>query len=78
LVISLPTRNSANFLERKNERLLNQLMPDWTRRATASPDAMLATMLLASDGGLTLLQYQAASSAATTKPTTKPRVYIVH
>jgi hypothetical protein len=81
LVVSLPSRSTASFMERKNERLMNQLMPEWTRRLAQSPDTMLPTMLLIGDGGVTLLQYQpaaAVTSKPTTGPATKPRVYIVN
>jgi hypothetical protein len=80
LVVSLPSRSTASFLERKNERLLSQLAPEWNKRLAQSPDAMLSTMLLVGDGGMSLFQIQPANAAATkpaTAPTTK-RVYIVH
>ena len=78
LVISLPSRTTANFLERKNEKLFNRLLPDWTRRYAAVNEPMISTLILAGDGGLTLLEYKAPSTKPATAPATKPRVYIVN
>ena len=78
LVISLPSRTTVNFLERKNEKLLNRMIPEWTRLATVAPEPMLSTMLLAGDKGLSLLNYAPPSTQPASKPATQPKkVHIV-
>jgi hypothetical protein len=78
LVISFPSRTTVNFLERKNEKLLNRMIPEWTRLATVAPQPMLSTMLLAGDKGLSLLNYAPPSTRPVTKPATQPKkVHIV-
>jgi hypothetical protein len=78
LVLFLPSRNSINLLERKNEKLLDRMIPEWNSIYAKVPDPMLGSMILASDKGLSLLSYTPASAKPATKPATKPKPYIVH
>jgi len=78
LVVFLPSRNSINVIERKNERLLNRMIPEWTSIYAKSTDPMISSMILASDKGLSLLSYSASSNKPATAPATKPAPYIVH
>lgn len=78
LVISFPSRTTMNFLERKNERLLNQMIPEWNKLMAAAPEPMVSTMILAGDKGLSLLNYAPPSTKAATKPVTQPKkVHVV-
>jgi hypothetical protein len=79
LVLFLPSRNVVNFIERKNERLLDRMIPEWSRRVGQLTDPLIGQTVLDGDSGLSLLNY--APKAAATKPATAPatkRVYIVH
>lgn len=79
LVLFLPSRNVVNFIERKNERLLNRMIPEWSRRVGQLTDPLIGQMVLDGDSGLSLLNY--APPAPASKPATGPatkRVYIVH
>lgn len=79
LVLFVPSRNSVNVIERKNERLLNMMIPQWSKRVGQLSEPLIGQMILAGDAGLSLLNY--APPTAATKATTKPattRVYIVH
>lgn len=78
LVLFLPSRNSLNLLERKNEKLLDRMIPEWKAIYAKVPDPMLGSMILASDKGLSLLSYTPASAKPATAPATKPKPYIVH
>jgi hypothetical protein len=77
LVLFMPSRHSINFIERKNERLLNRMIPEWAQLYAKVPDPMLSTMILAGDNGLSLFNYAPASTRPASAPATKPRVYIV-
>ncbi len=77
LVISFPSRTTVNFLERKNEKLLNRMIPEWTKMYGTVTEPMVSTMILVGDGGLSLLNYAAPSTRPATAPATKPRVHIV-
>jgi hypothetical protein len=77
LVISFPSRTTVNFLERKNEKLLNRMIPEWTKMYGTVTEPMVSTMILVGDGGLSLLNYAAPSTKPATAPATKPRVHIV-
>ncbi|HEY7115207.1 MAG TPA: hypothetical protein VH475_01400 [Tepidisphaeraceae bacterium] len=80
LVLFLPSRHSVNFLERKNERLLNQMIPQWTTLYTRLADPLIGTMVLDGEHGLALFSYT-PPTAPGAKPATRPatkRVYIVH
>jgi hypothetical protein len=80
LVLFVPSRNSVNMIERRNERLLNMMIPQWSNRVGQLSDPLIGQMILDGDSGLSLLSYVPPSAA--TKPATKPattnRVYIVH
>jgi hypothetical protein len=79
LVLFLPSRNVVNFIERKNEKLLNQMIPEWSRRVGQLTDPLIGQMILDGNSGLSLLNY--APKSAATRPATAPatkRVYIVH
>jgi len=80
LVLFVPSRNSVNMIERKNERLLNMMIPQWSKRVGQLTDPLIGQMILDGDGVLSLLNY--APPTAATKPATAPattnRVYIVH
>jgi hypothetical protein len=79
LVLFLPSRNVVNFIERKNEKLLDRMIPEWSRRVGQLTDPLIGQTVLDGDSGLSLLNY--APKAAATKPATGPatkRVYIVH
>ena len=79
LVLFVPSRNSVNMIERKNERLLNMMIPQWSSRIGKLTDPLIGQMILDGDGGLSLLSYSPPSAA--TKPATVPatnRAYIVH
>jgi hypothetical protein len=79
IVAFIPSRNSVNLLERKNERLLNMMIPQWQSRFAKLTDPLIGQSILIGDSGLSLLSYApptAATKPAATKPTT--RVYIVH
>ncbi len=78
LIVFLPSRSSVNFLERKNERLLNQLMPEWSKRVGQPGEGLLNLPVVLGDGGMTLLEHKAPATKPTTAPATKPRVYIVN
>jgi hypothetical protein len=78
LVLFLPSRNSINLLERKNEKLLDRMIPEWNSIYAKVPDPMLGSMILASDSGLSLFSYTSANAKPATAPATKPKPYIVH
>lgn len=78
LVVSFPSRTTLNFLERKNEKLLNRMIPEWTSLFAKVPQPMVSTMILLSDNGPSLLNYSPPSTKPTTAPAaTKPRVHVV-
>lgn len=78
LVVSFPSRTTLNFLERKDEKLLNRMIPEWTSLFAKVPQPMVSTMILLSDSGPSLLNYAPPSTKpATSAPATKPRVHIV-
>ncbi len=81
LVIFLPSRTSVTFIERKNEKLLDKMIPEWSKLYGKVSEPLLGTMVLSGEKGLTLLSYKPGGTAATkpaTGPATKPRVYIVN
>jgi len=80
LVISFPSRTTLNFLERKNERLLNRMIPEWQKMYPKAAEPMIGTLLLDGDAGLSLLNYSPPPTATkpATVPVTKPKgAYIV-
>lgn len=78
LVLFLPSRNSINIMERKNEKLINRMIPEWAMIYTKVPDPVIRGMVLVSDKGLSLLSYAPPSTKPAPAPATKPRPYIVH
>ncbi len=66
-----------NFLERKNERLLNRMIPEWSKLFAKVPEPMVSTMILLGDAGPSLLSYAPPSTQPATAPVTKPRVHVV-
>lgn len=77
LVLFLPSRNSINILERKNERLLDRMIPEWKSVYAKVPDPMVGSMILANEKGLSLFSYAPAGEKPATAPATKPKPYIV-
>jgi hypothetical protein len=77
LVLFLPSKNSINIVERKNERLLDRMIPEWNTVYAKVPDPMVSSMILANEKGLTLLNYVPAGKKPATAPATKPKPYIV-
>ncbi len=77
LVLFLPSRNSINIVERKNEKLLDRMIPEWKGVYAKVPDPMVGTMILANEKGLSLFSYVPAGAKPATAPATKPKPYIV-
>jgi hypothetical protein len=81
LVVSFPSRTTVNFVERKNEKLLNRMIPQWREFSTKVSEPMVSTPLLLGDGGISLLNYSVPSTGPASAPATKPKPnggYIVH
>jgi hypothetical protein len=77
LVVSFPSRTTVNFLERKNERLLNRMIPEWSKLFAKVTEPMVSTMILLGDAGPSLLSYAPPSTQPASAPVTKPRVHVV-
>jgi hypothetical protein len=77
LVVSMPSPVTVNFVERKNERLLNQMIPEWQKLYGRVTNPLLREMVVLGDGGVSLLNYKPPSTKPATKPATTKKVHIV-
>lgn len=82
LVMFLPSRSSVTFIERKNTRLLDRMIPQWSKLYAKVSEPLISQMVLSGDGGLTLFSYAPPVAADPTTrpkgPTTKMAPYVVH
>jgi hypothetical protein len=69
VVLFLPSRMSVMFVEAKNTRLLDRMIPQWESLYTKVTDPLIPTLVVASDAGLKLSTYR-----PTTRPATAPGV----
>jgi hypothetical protein len=81
LVVSFPSRTTVNFVERKNEKLLSRMIPQWREFSAKVSEPMVSTPLLVGDGGISLFNYSLPATGPASAPATKPKPvggYIVH
>jgi hypothetical protein len=79
VVLFAPGAGAITFTERRNERLLNVLAPQWRKTLATAKEPLCDQLLLRDDKGLSLFSYEpAGTSRPATKPATKEAPYIVH
>ena len=71
LILFMPSRSSMTFTESKNTRLLDRMVPEWSKLYANVSEPLIPTMLVAGDKGLSLSNYRPAT-LPTTGPTTRP------
>jgi hypothetical protein len=69
LAMFMPSRVSVMFVESKNTRLLDRMIPQWEILYTKVTDPLIPTLVVASDSGLKLSTYK-----PTTRPATAPEI----
>lgn len=77
LVVFAPTRNTVMFVQSKNTKLLDMLWPEWSKLYGKASEPLLGHMMLLNEKGLSLFTYTPAKTQPASKPTTKPKPYIV-
>jgi hypothetical protein len=73
LTLFMPARTSVTFVESKNSRLLDRMIPQWTTLYTKATDPLIATPVVASDKGLTLSTYRPTTQPTPAAPKQTPR-----
>jgi hypothetical protein len=73
LTLFMPSRSSVTFVEAKNTRLLDRMIPQWTTLYTKATEPLIPTPIVAGDKGLLLSTYRPATQPATA-PGAKPPI----
>jgi hypothetical protein len=73
LILFMPSRSSVTFTESKNTRLLERMVPEWSKLYASVSEPLIPTMVVAGDKGLSLSNYRPATKPSTA-PATRPGV----
>ena|SRR5687768_1675328 len=71
LILFMPSRSSVTFTESKNTRLLDRMVPEWSKLFANVSEPLIPTMVVAGDNGLSLSNYRPATKPSTA-PSTRP------